>query len=118
MEYIKYTSKSRRTRVVPAEEACKQSWYDMKRRCNDTKYHAYHRYGGLGITYDPVWETYEMFLFDMGLPPFDVSAGRNRTLDRIDNKKNYSRNNCRWATKEQQAWNKSISITTKLQFES
>ncbi|QFP93710.1 hypothetical protein [Ralstonia phage P-PSG-11-1] len=76
----------------------------MKARCRNPKHIFYHRYGGRGITYVPGWETFQGFLGDMGERP------EGTTLDRIDPDKGYSRDNCRWATKEQQASNKRNTV--------
>lgn len=74
------------------------TWNLMKQRCDNPKDARYLRYHGLG--YDPRWKLFSNFIEDMGDRPEGYS------LDRIDNTKGYSKNNCRWATKLQQANNK------------
>lgn len=76
-------------------------WYDMKRRCCDPKVISYPYYGGIGISYDSTWETFEGFWEDMGDTYED-----DLTLDRKDSSKNYSKDNCRWASYDEQAQNK------------
>lgn len=78
-----------------------QSWTHMKDRCTNPNFNHYHRYGGRGISFDPLWVTFEAFLADMGERP----AGT--TLDRRDNDGMYCKDNCQWATRGQQANNRS-----------
>lgn len=78
------------------------SWNSMKNRCNNSNLKEYKNYGGRGITYDSKWEDFREFYKDMGERPIGT------TLDRIDVDKNYCKENCRWATKEQQQRNQRI----------
>jgi hypothetical protein len=75
-------------------------WMRMKCRCNWKKGPKYSLYGGREIGYDPRWETYLPFLTDMGERPLGLS------LDRVDNNRGYSKENCRWATSSQQNLNR------------
>jgi hypothetical protein len=85
------------------------SWYAMKQRCNNPKNKQYKDYGGRGIKYIPAWDTFETFEKDMSL-----EYQKNLTLDRIDNSKGYSKENCRWATRKQQNQNKRCNIVLEL----
>lgn len=76
------------------------TWENMKKRCNDKACSGYEHYGGRGIKVCEKWESFEHFLNDMGEKP------KGLTLDRIDVNQGYSKNNCRWATKRQQATNR------------
>ncbi len=76
-----------------------RSWQAMKRRCDAPKDKYWKRYGGRGISYDPRWASFDMFLADMG------PRGDGLTLDRIDNDGNYEPGNCRWATASEQRRN-------------
>jgi hypothetical protein len=77
-----------------------RSWQNMLTRCENPKYIQYADYGGRGIKVCKRWHKFKNFLADMGERP----AGRS--LDRYDNDKNYTPDNCRWATPKQQANNR------------
>jgi len=82
------------------------SWKSMKQRCTNKNYKNFHRYGGRGIKVCKRWfNSFENFLKDMGFKPSKIHS-----LDRINNNKDYSPSNCRWATPSQQAQNKTLGI--------
>lgn len=77
------------------------TWIMMKHRCNNPNNIAYEYYGGRGISVCERWlHSFENFLEDMGEKP-----SAEHTLDRIDNNKGYSPNNCKWSTKSEQIIN-------------
>lgn len=78
-----------------------RSWESMWRRCTKPSSPDYKDYGARGITIDPRWRDFAVFLADLGERPVGM------TLDRIDSDGNYEPGNCRWATLTQQLRNRS-----------
>lgn len=79
-------------------------WNGMRDRCNNPKNKHWKDYGGRGIKCCERWDSFENFLADMGERP------KGMQLDRIDNNKGYSKENCRWVTCSQNGRNKRDSI--------
>lgn len=79
------------------------SWHNMLYRCYKPGNPRYARYGGRGIQVCRRWRfNFRAFIADMGPMP-----GPGYTLDRLDNDGDYEPANCRWATKADQAKNRS-----------
>lgn len=77
------------------------AWVRMRQRCYNPKSTQYEYYGGRGITVDSRWDIFENFYQDMW------STWRlGLTLDRKEVNGSYSKDNCRWATWQEQAENK------------
>lgn len=80
-------------------------YHNMKTRCYNPNTHNYARYGGRGIAICDRWlgvDGYSNFIKDMGERPSSLHQ-----LDRINNDKGYSPENCRWATPTENGMNKS-----------
>lgn len=74
---------------------------DMKTRCLNPNSKGYEKYGALGISISSEWKDFWNFYSDMFDSYFDGAS-----LDRIDNSKGYSKENCRWVEFALQSRNK------------
>ena len=89
----------------------------MKTRCYNHKCAAYCNYGAKGINICDEWlghdglKNFCKWAIDNGFNGVKDKNGYNiQTIDRVDNKKGYSPQNCKWSTRLEQANNKNTSI--------
>ena len=83
-------------------------WSAMRSRCGNPASPAFPRYGGRGIFVCDRWAKFSAFLDDMGLPK------KGETLERRDNSKGYSPENCFWANRTTQGRNKRNNLILEI----
>lgn len=82
-------------------------WQGIKHRCSNPTAFAYHRYGGRGIRMSKEWaDNFSTFFADMGKRP-----SARHSIERRNNDGDYRKENCYWATREEQCRNRMTSFT-------
>lgn len=77
-------------------------WAGMISRCTNSREKNFKYYGGRGITVCPEWKaSFPKFLENMGPRP-----GADYSLERKKNDEDYCRENCKWATRQEQGNNR------------
>ena len=82
-------------------------WTNMMSRCYVATNKRYKNYGEKGITVCKEWHNIENFIEDM-----DDSYQLGLSIDRIDNNKGYSKDNCRWTTRKIQSRNTRVLMSS------
>ena len=80
-----------------------QIWEGIKVRCFKKENHAYHNYGGRGISMCEDWKNSYLSFKKWSL---ENGYSENLTIDRIDVNKDYCPENCRWVSWSVQSVNK------------
>lgn len=83
-------------------------WWSMMQRCYNPEHHNYSRYGGRGIDVCKDW--HDPAVFCSWATSVNGEARNGLSLDRIDNDKGYSPENCRWATAAEQSDNRRNTV--------
>jgi hypothetical protein len=84
-------------------------WRQMKQRCFNPKHIGYKNYGAKGIKVCDRWLDFNLFLHDMG-----DTYKEDLSIERADNTKGYSLENCSWIEKKYQ--NSNTSRVVKITF--
>jgi hypothetical protein len=82
-------------------------WCGMKSRCYNSHQPRYNDYGGRGIIICDEWFNDFKAFYDWGMAN---GYQDNLSIDRINNDKGYSPDNCRWADSDEQQRNKRSNI--------
>lgn len=91
-------------------------WQGMKNRCYNTRAEPYQNYGDRGIIVCDEWKSDFMTFYNWAI---NNGYRDNLTIDRVDNNKNYSPDNCRWTNSKMQNRNtrhiRNITINNETQ---
>lgn len=102
-----YTHNMKHTRIY-------ETWCGMKKRCYNPAEKSYIHYGAKGITVCEEWLHDFIAFYKWSM---DNGYTDELTIDRIDNSKGYSPDNCRWITHAEQQRNRTNNVYTEYEGE-
>jgi len=108
---IKYDNKKGSSKFK--DKRLRRIWRGIVNRCNNPNCNAYKDYGGRGIKLSEEWSDYFKFeedMYESYIEHVEKYGEKDTTIDRVNVDGNYCLENCRWATWEEQARNKRLSI--------
>lgn len=85
-------------------------WINMMSRCYNPHHKNYHQYGGRGITVCKRWHNVANYVSDM-----EKGYSDKMQVDRIDNSKGYSPENCKWVSCKVQQNNRRNNVRISFQ---
>jgi hypothetical protein len=83
-----------------------QCWKAMRGRCRNPNNPSWRYYGGKGVKVCARWDSFAVFLEDVGAAPTPAHQ-----IDRMENDRDYEPGNCHWSTAAEQQAN-----TSKVRF--
>ena len=95
--------------------------YGILTRCYNKNARHYSRYGGRGIRVCKRWRedvlNFKKDMYESYLAHIAIYGEKNTSIERIDNLKDYSKSNCKWATVIQQSRNRRSNIVVEFENE-
>lgn len=96
--YKEFDIHEKHVQRVPYDKKLYDRYYHMIDRCTNTKCEAYPNYGGRGIIVCDEWINSKQSFFVWSV---ENGYSKDLELDRTDNTKGYSPDNCRYITRKE-----------------